>query len=298
MALFDANPLFSFIIDRIALLRENWYDAALYFLHEADFLRLLDVRNVQTISILGTVFSNFGDLNLYYNLLGCAVRISESLGINNDYTHLTGILPDLRSQRCLWWSLVILDWLNLPLGQPCISDNGFIVEMPSVGSSSAPESDWDPSNHQAIMCKIALLLYQFQTTLCASMDWEAVENAVVRFDEKLVNLMKELGSSYTEMVGLDDACISTAKSDAADFSDSNQRQNLLLILLYSRMLINRTLIKQSPLLIAKEISLQRCLKSARSIIKVCMAMENSGQLVATWYVLLELITLSAHSYNF
>ena len=130
------------------------------------------------------------------------------------------------------------------------------------------------------------------------MDWEAVENAVVRFDEKLVNLMKELGSPYTEMVGLDDACISTAKSDAADFSDSNQRQNLLLILLYSRMLINRTLIKQSPLLIAKEISLQRCLKSARNIIKVCMAMENSGQLVATWYVLLELITLSAHSYNF
>lgn len=291
---FGRKPLVLFMIDRIALLRGNWYNAALFFLHQADFLRLLDVRNIQTISILGSVFSNFGDINLYYNLLGCAVRIGESLGINNDYTHFTGILPDLQSQRCLWWPLVILDWPNFLLGQPCISDNDFIVEIPSVGSSSGSESDWDLRNYQAMMCKIALLLYRFQATICASMDWETVENAVVMADEKLVNLMKEL-SPYTETVGLGDACMGMDKSDAADFSGSIQRQNLLLILFYYRILINRTLIRQSPSLRAKETLFLRCSKSAHNIIKVCMAMDNTGQLVATWYVLLKFVTLSAYS---
>ncbi|RAH69924.1 fungal specific transcription factor domain-containing protein [Aspergillus aculeatinus CBS 121060] len=270
--------------ERVAFLRENWYDAALYFLHQADFLRLLDVRNIQTISILGTVFSNFGDLNLYYNLLGCAVRIGESLGINNDYTHHSGVLPDLESQRSLWWSLVILDWLNIPLGQPCIRENDFLVEMPFI---SETQSDWDSTNYQANMCKVALVLYRFQTAICASMDWETVENAVIVADEKLVNLKTEL-SSCTESGGLENTYVGTDTSDASDCIGSIQRRSLLLILFYYRILINRTLIHQTPSTRAKKVSLSRCSESAHNILKLCTDLGTKGHLMASWSMLLPL----------
>lgn len=241
--------------DKTALLRENWYDSALYFLHQADFLRLLDVRNIQTISILGAVFSNFGDLNLYYNLLGCAVRIAESLGINNDYTHFTGILPDLRSQRRLWWSLVVLDWLNLPLGQTCISENDFIVELPSIGSDPISERDLDSNNHQAMMCKIAQLLYRFQATLCDSTDWETVEKTVAIADGRIIDLMEELG------VGSMEACTIAENPATTRFYGPTQLRNLLLVLFYYRILINRTLIKRPRPSSAKEVTLK--------VLKVC-----------------------------
>lgn len=276
-------------IDRASVLRENWYDAALYFLHKADFLRLLDVRNIQTISILGTVFSNFGDLNLYYNLLGCAIRIGESLGINNDYTHISGILPDLQSQRRLWWSLVILDWLNLPLGQPCISDNDFVVEMSSVGSVCLSGSDWRSSNHQSVMSRTALLLYRFQATFCASQNWETTGNAVETADTMLVILLKEVPSSE-EASGPGDANTQAVHPESLFFT-RDQQQNLLLTLYYYRILINRTMVAQSTSLSSEDNKLLRCLESAHRIISVCKSMSTLDGLPATWYARLNPINV-------
>ncbi|KAJ5338928.1 hypothetical protein N7452_005656 [Penicillium brevicompactum] len=267
-------------IDRISVLRENWYDAALYFLHRADFLRLLDVRNIQTISILGTVFSNFGDLNLYYNLLGCAIRIGESLGINNDYTHFSPILPDLQSQRHLWWSLVILDWLNLPLGQPCINDSDFVVEMPSMGVRSVAESDPCSSNHQSIMARIASLLYQFQASFCASKSWETTGNTVETAETMIAILTTEV-TSLAPIPGPGDAHAQSVDQQPDAFT-YDQRHNLLLTLLYNRILVNRTMVSRQPSLSSEDIRLLRCLESAHHIIKICKSMDMLHRLPATW----------------
>lgn len=268
-------------------MRENWYDAALYFLHKADFLRLLDVRNIQTISILCTVFSNFGDLNIYYNMLGCAIRIGESLGINNDYTHFSGVLPDLSSQRHLWWSLVILDWLNLPLGQPGISDSNFIVEMPSADPRSVSKSNWSSNNHQSMMAKIALLVYRFQASFCASKSWDTTANAVETANAMIATLTTELTSPARTTGPVD----SYAPADDLESGilSRDQRQNLLLTLFYYRILINRTTLSQYSLLSGEDVRISHCLKSAHRIINLCQSMSKVDRLPPTWYTHLDYI---------
>jgi hypothetical protein len=47
------------MIENVITALYNWYDAAWYFVHRADFLRVLNVRNFQTIAILGVAFIKF-----------------------------------------------------------------------------------------------------------------------------------------------------------------------------------------------------------------------------------------------
>ena len=68
------------IIMKTGDIRQNllhWYDASLFYLYEADFLRNHNLRSVQTIAILGIVFNNVGDSDLHYSLWGAAIRIAQ-----------------------------------------------------------------------------------------------------------------------------------------------------------------------------------------------------------------------------
>ncbi|RAK77457.1 fungal specific transcription factor domain-containing protein [Aspergillus fijiensis CBS 313.89] len=156
---------------------------------------------------------------------------------------------------------------------------------------SETQSNWDSTNYQANMCKVALVLYRFQTAICASMDWETVENAVIVADEKLVNLKAEL-SSCTESGGLENTYVGTDTSDASGCIGSIQRRSLLLILFYYRILINRTLIHQTPSTRAKKVSFSRCSESAHNILHLCTDLATKGHLMASWYGRLDSIPLS------
>jgi len=90
-------------------LLNTWYDTALFYLNQADYMRRYDVRSVQAIAVLGMCFNNFGDCNLYEILWTCAIRIAQKLGMHKAHND---IRPELNQEWCrrLWWTLVICDW--------------------------------------------------------------------------------------------------------------------------------------------------------------------------------------------
>ena len=110
----------------------HWYDAALFCLHEAQFMRKANIRSVQAIAILGMCFNNFGDPDLGNHMWSCAIRTAQKLGIDNPDSQKTLPLSS-EGQRRLWWTLVICEWytfdpfassmpqlqLNLDLGWQC-----------------------------------------------------------------------------------------------------------------------------------------------------------------------------------
>jgi hypothetical protein len=92
----------------VQLLRRNWYDASLYFLHKADFLRRPRIETVQAIAIQGMLYVNFGDSALYSTMWACAIRVSQALGLNKNDSGIAELSQ--RAQHRLWWTLVICDW--------------------------------------------------------------------------------------------------------------------------------------------------------------------------------------------
>lgn len=108
----------------------NWYDAAIYFLHDADFLRVLDFRNIQTIVVIGSCAIHFGEFNLFRNLWPCALRIAQSIGLHRDAGHESETCAQRQLRQNVFWSVVISDWLSVPLGHTCIDDSDFSLEVP------------------------------------------------------------------------------------------------------------------------------------------------------------------------
>lgn len=94
--------------DQDRLLR-SWYNAALYFLDRADYMRYPDIRSVQAIAILGMCFANFGDTNRYMLMWSCAIRIAQKLGLHEQGTLNRTCLGRAHSSR-LWWTLIICEW--------------------------------------------------------------------------------------------------------------------------------------------------------------------------------------------
>ena len=92
----------------VQLLQRNWYDASLYFLHKADFLRRPRIETVQAIAIQGILYVNFGDSELYRTMWAVAIRVSQTIGLTKHHSGLSEISQ--QAQHRLWWTMVICDW--------------------------------------------------------------------------------------------------------------------------------------------------------------------------------------------
>ena len=79
-------------------LLQIWYDTALHYLDQADFMQKTDLVVVQAIAVLGVVATNIGDAARHSHLWACALRIAEELKIGVDYEHLIEG-PSLRETR-------------------------------------------------------------------------------------------------------------------------------------------------------------------------------------------------------
>lgn len=69
-----------------------------------------------------------------YGLLGNALRLAMSMGLNHNLPEQPGICPTKRQHRiCVWWAIYIFDrFWSLKLGLPFqIQDDNIYVDMPS-----------------------------------------------------------------------------------------------------------------------------------------------------------------------
>lgn len=154
------------IADHPTLFR-RWYDAALFCLNEAEYMRKPSMRTVQTIAILGICFDNVGDHDLRQTMWAVAIRIALRLNLN-DPEKMAAPLP-MPVEQCirLWWTIVIYDWDPVPGYIPLVPEHETKCSLPDSTPNAndlAIERDGSTisSNHyQAFMGRAAMVYNNF-----------------------------------------------------------------------------------------------------------------------------------------
>lgn len=88
----------------------NWYEAAIFCLQQADFLRVANVHNVQAIAVLCMTFNNRGDSEMGHHLRVSAIRIAQTLRLGQDDNEREVQHLGIEAERRLWWTLIICEW--------------------------------------------------------------------------------------------------------------------------------------------------------------------------------------------
>lgn len=224
----------------------------MYYLYQADFLRVLDLTNVRTIAILGTSCAQMGEFNLYCSLWACGVRLIQGLGLDTD-AGLEQIqsIKERQQIRCLYWTFVASDWLTFQIRSPTISGSAVSVSLPanpageeqlSRSESGAGISDTDRRNIQyhITLARICSAMYSFKWTLSAlSGDTEELASIVQRADNNLADIISDLPQVFCASEHL-----SMQESDTEQLKW--QQKSISVILLYYRMVVNRVLRLNTP----------------------------------------------------
>ncbi|GME61721.1 hypothetical protein P154DRAFT_450946 [Neofusicoccum parvum] len=229
----------------IGHLLQNWFDAALFLLHAADFLRTPNYINVQTIAVLGLSCAPLGEFNLYCTLWACGARLCQAVGIGQDNECVGSEPVRLReSRRQLYWSFIISDWLSFQLGNTCINGNEVRVDFTTdlADQHSDPAFDTDtiscprPIHYHITLAKLASALNRFTSSFGHVVSLQA---AVQSADNDLANIISELPPHL---------CAGEASSalESAPGWVSWQQRSISVLFLYYRMVVNRTICNNEP----------------------------------------------------
>lgn len=269
----------------------NWFDAAIFFLQKADFMRVLDFRNIQTMTILCVCFANFGDFNMFYNFLSIAARTSHCLGLTVD-----GLKPDetpvgAQLRQRMWWELVISDWLTFQLGPTCIRSDDFHVAMPchdvahvadhlhhhspnatTVNNScnSPPQVHWLVAASQ-----MSRALYRFQSSLPSVDDPDRdalLSAAIAHADNELADVIgglpAHLSPENDEVFSGEEAEDVSTDAVISPPWVSFQKLSVTVLLLYYRIVINRVASKYHASDGARATLI--CLDSAHALVRTVL----------------------------
>ncbi|KAL3481569.1 hypothetical protein BJX99DRAFT_218517 [Aspergillus californicus] len=213
-----------------------WYDAAIFALSRADFMRVPRIHTVQAIAVLGMCFNNWGDVDMGQHMWSSALRIAQRIGLNTPYSNAASCLST-EAQHRLWWTLVICEWLNLPYRPPAVDDADFDVPLPSASSS---EEDTRVHYH-IFMARTATVVYRFRSTIRPGLrSLDDIAKAVRLADEELAAIIDTLpthlqpdiddvGDEELRQLQLAQPCIRW------------QRYDITLVLLHLRLHIHRIL---------------------------------------------------------
>lgn len=303
---------------------------SLTFLHRADYMRRYDIRSVQTIAVLGICFNNMGDCNLYETLWPCAIRIAENLGMHQ---HPNSVRPELDREWCrrLWWTLIICEWLHVPSRPPCIVPDSFCLPLPSVDELNRdPDIDSvrtvDPIDrdveaisvhYHTVLVRIALTHRQFHaaTMTTAVLDDDHLIAIVRSADGALADIIATLPPALRPDAQLLGSNVEGGNVDGGSFDSSGlglglgsssvdanvvehprvcwQRWHVTLVLLFFRLVINRSL--QSSWVASSSPALRGpraiCLDAARGIIRISQQSEQPMGRRTRWYAFGTLLSL-------
>ncbi|KAI7767342.1 hypothetical protein LZL87_013091 [Fusarium oxysporum] len=228
-------------IERVS---RNWYEAAIFCLHKADFLRVANVHNVQAIAVLCMTFNNRGDSEIGHHLRVSAIRIAQTLRLGEYNNEREGRHLSIESERRLWWTLVICEWLNLTHQSPALDESDFSVPLPSVPHPKPQGGLVDPVHYHIFMARTSQVIYTFRISLKYGLkSLDNVVNVVKAADEGLASIIDTLPSHLQPE---SDAVTNTEiqSLEATQPWIKWQRYDLTLVLLHLRMHINRVLQNQ------------------------------------------------------
>ncbi|KAH6869065.1 fungal-specific transcription factor domain-containing protein [Thelonectria olida] len=230
-------------------LLQNWYESALFFLDTGDFTQRSDTRVVKSIAILGTLFTCMGDNARYKALWSVALHQAQEIGMHQESLNQGETYSQQQTRRRLWWTLVVCEWLPVPLHIPFVNDFDFDCKVPDEvddeelanvgGGSRLARSRPRGIRYHIAMIQIARISYQLHYRLRLK-GWKRAEltRSVFAADEELADLINDL-PAYLQFS--EAPTESTRKRDELYIWIPWQRRSLTQVLLYYRMAIARTL---------------------------------------------------------
>ncbi|KAG2165349.1 hypothetical protein VTO58DRAFT_101752 [Aureobasidium pullulans] len=228
------------LADHPKLIR-NWYDAALFCLEMAEFMRRPHARTVQAIAILGICFHNLGDHDLRQMMWACAIRIALKIGLNRP-ENMKAPLP-FPSEHCLrlWWTIVICDWLPFPGYTPLINEREVRCRLPAphVDDLYAEQDGKMLSSvrYHEFMARTAVVYHNFHNAL--QKGFQTKGETVRQADEQLAQVITTLPEHLEPESGERGAAVSLLEEQHPWVRW--QRVNVTLVLLTHRLLIYSTL---------------------------------------------------------
>ncbi|KAL2824401.1 hypothetical protein BDW59DRAFT_162507 [Aspergillus cavernicola] len=186
----------------------NWYDAALYFLNEADFLRNYNMKTVQAIAILLGLGKSVGDFSSQPLLQATGIRIGQIIGMDREPPLISDDSIAQETSRRTWWTLIICEWLSIPPRPPCIHEADFDVKLPvNLSDEELSNSQFRhsqayprPVQYHVAMIAIAKSIYRFQYQLARldNQDTTSLGKLVLATDEDLANIISQLPVHLSE----------------------------------------------------------------------------------------------------
>jgi hypothetical protein len=274
--------------DEVPRLIKNWYDASIFFLNRAEFLRRHDMRSLQAIAILLGLIKNMGDFDLQSSLLSVGMCIAQHLGMDKEPPSVSENPIEQELSRRIWWTLVICDWLQRPVRAACIQEAEFQVNLPGImnddeigmrTSADADDTYPRPIQYHIAMIRLAQEYHRFASKLPIMSDNAAeLKSFVLEADESLARTIDELPPHLT-MSGQINSQVLEEHTPWAQW----QRKNLALTLLFYRLNINRVLQHQW---LSCDVAFKRaraiCLSSAKAIISLVDGDSDTLVLYRSW----------------
>ncbi|KAL4863216.1 hypothetical protein BDV12DRAFT_30642 [Aspergillus spectabilis] len=223
----------------------NWYDASIFSLYRADFMRIPCIHTLQAVAVLGMCFNNWGDVELGQHMWSCALRIGRRIGLNTPYSQMAASCLGAEAQHRLWWTLVICEWMNLPYRAPGIDDVDFEVPLPCAAYYDSEElRDAQYRVHYHIfMAKTATVVYRFRSTLRSGVGTIDEMSKIVRnADQELAEIIGSLPPHLQPDADLENEDL--RRLEISQPWIRWQRHDITLVLLHLRLRIHRTLQSQ------------------------------------------------------
>ncbi|KAK5224898.1 hypothetical protein LTR72_004679 [Exophiala xenobiotica] len=274
----------------------KWYDTAIFFLEKADYLRVPTLKTVQTIAILGIVFNNVGEFHFHANLWAVAIRIAQTIEIDNERSLAARPAVEREVCRRLWWTLIICDWLPVHQRDPIVLEQNFHVNLPAIkdddeisGSKSRPASHPRPIQYHIVMIKLAVVWNRYRMALKLGR-WtnSTVVDLVTRTDESLAQIIVEL-PPYLQN---DASALVSAKFSETDYPwMSWQRTKTSMLLHNLRIGVNkilRNIWSDQGLVFQRVRSI--CLASSTAIITLALDSGQPSERLNSWAVVTNLFS--------
>ena len=171
--------------------------------------------------------------------------MGQTLNLQNEHSPQEGVETAASLQLRLWWALVINDWLQIPLqathsGVHRITAGAGFLD--SVHSGNEPRSDGRPEYYHLVLAKLSMALQKFQEDIHqVGDDFMALELATQSVDQEISLIVTQLPKYLQPDFEL--------TSEAQIRNDNTpwlswQKENLCILLLYYRLVINRPLCDQ------------------------------------------------------
>ncbi|KAF3388726.1 hypothetical protein F1880_003615 [Penicillium rolfsii] len=219
-----------------------WYDAAIFSLYRADFMRVPHIHTVQAVAILGMCFNNWGDVEVGQHMWSCALRIARRIALNTPYSNAAASCLSTEGQHRLWWTLVICEWLKLPYRPPEVDNTDFDVPLPSVTLTEVGEDEVSHYHvhYHIFMARTAAAVYRFYAKIrSGSGSSEETVRAVKTVDEELAEIIDNLPPLLQPDTVIADEYL--RQLQLAHPWIKWQRCDLTLVLLHMRLRIHRAL---------------------------------------------------------